>query len=59
MSFLIKVVYTSGYTADIIGRHGMLEPGVDFLPKPCLPADLASRVHESLDNPIKIEISLQ
>jgi two-component system, cell cycle sensor histidine kinase and response regulator CckA len=47
----LKVLYTSGYTADIISRHGMLEPGVDFLPKPYSPEDLAWRVRSCLDRP--------
>lgn len=51
----LKVLYTSGYTADIIGRHGMLEPGVNFLPKPYIPAELARRVRQTLDNPEKSE----
>ena len=46
----LKVLYTSGYTADIIGRHGMLEPGVEFLPKPYVPSELARRVRDILDN---------
>jgi CheY-like chemotaxis protein len=46
----LKVLYTSGYTADIIGRHGMLEPGVEFLPKPYVLSDLGRRVRECIDN---------
>ena len=46
----LKVLYTSGYTADIIGRHGMLESGVDFLPKPYVITELARRIRECLDN---------
>lgn len=55
----LKVLYTSGYTADIIGRHGMLEPGIDFLPKPYVPAELARRVRESLDNWTKAKVGLE
>jgi CheY-like chemotaxis protein len=47
----LKVLFTSGYTADIIGRHGMLEPGVEFLPKPYSPVELARRVRQCLDAP--------
>jgi PAS domain S-box-containing protein len=45
----MKVLFTSGYTADIIGRHGILDPGMEFLPKPYGPKDLARRVREVLD----------
>lgn len=47
----LRVLYTSGYTADIIGRHGMLEPGVEFLPKPYVPSELARRIRACLDGP--------
>ena len=30
----IRVLYMSGYTADAIGNHGVLEPGTHFLQKP-------------------------
>ena len=53
----LKVLYTSGYTADIIGRHGMLEPGVDFLPKPYVTTELARRVRECLDSSIKSHVA--
>ena len=30
----LKVLYTSGYTADVITLQGSLEPGMEYLPKP-------------------------
>jgi PAS domain S-box-containing protein len=45
----MKVLFTSGYTADIIGRHGILDPGVEFLPKPYGLKDLVRRVREVLE----------
>jgi two-component system cell cycle sensor histidine kinase/response regulator CckA len=44
----IKVLYVSGYTDDIIAPHGVLEPGLDFLPKPFDPDTLVSKVREVL-----------
>jgi two-component system, cell cycle sensor histidine kinase and response regulator CckA len=44
----IKVLYVSGYTADIIGREGLLDQGVDYLPKPFTPPQLAAKVREVL-----------
>jgi PAS domain S-box-containing protein len=30
----VKAIFTSGYTADIITHKGLMEEGVDFIPKP-------------------------
>lgn len=35
----IKVLFVSGYTADIIHRKGILETGLDFMVKPIAPTD--------------------
>mgnify|MGYP006287734001 FL=1 len=45
----IKCLYMSGYPDNAIGRHGVLDDGVCFLPKPFSLADLARKVREALD----------
>jgi signal transduction histidine kinase len=45
----LKVLFTSGYLDDAIAHHGVLEPGVAFLPKPYTPGVLARRVRDILD----------
>lgn len=40
----IKVLFMSGYTADVIAHRGVLEAGVHFLQKPFSIKDLATKV---------------
>jgi PAS domain S-box-containing protein len=49
----IKILFTSGYTDDAIAQYGVLDTGVEFLPKPYTPATLARKVRELLDAPAK------
>ena len=46
----LKVLFTSGYTDDALVQHGMLEPGIAFLPKPYTAASLTHKVREILDH---------
>jgi CheY-like chemotaxis protein len=48
-----KILFTSGYTEEAIGHHGVLRPGMEFLQKPYLTATLVRRVREILDGPMK------
>jgi two-component system cell cycle sensor histidine kinase/response regulator CckA len=41
-------LFTSGYTADVIAHHGILEEGMYFLQKPFSMQDLATKVREAL-----------
>jgi two-component system cell cycle sensor histidine kinase/response regulator CckA len=45
----LQILFTSGYTDEAVTRHGVLETGVQFLPKPYTPATLAHKVREMLD----------
>jgi DNA-binding NtrC family response regulator len=44
-----KCLFTSGYTANVIAHHGVLDDGVNFLQKPFSTNDLALKVHEVLE----------
>ena len=46
----LKCLYMSGYAANVISRHGVLDEGVRFIQKPFLIADLAAKVREALDS---------
>ncbi len=45
----INILFTSGYPDEAITHYGVLDEGVDFLPKPYTPATLARRVRKMLD----------
>jgi FixJ family two-component response regulator len=45
----LRVVYMSGYSDDIANRTLNLRDGVNFLPKPYVPARLAKIVRSCLD----------
>ncbi len=45
----IRVLFMSGYTANVIAHHGVLDPGVAFIQKPFGLWDLASRIRQVLD----------
>jgi PAS domain S-box-containing protein len=44
----LKCLFTSGYTADVIAHHGVLDEGVQFIQKPFSLKALASKVHQAL-----------
>jgi two-component system, cell cycle sensor histidine kinase and response regulator CckA len=47
----VKILFTSGYADDAIPNSGVLEAGIEFLPKPYSPATLVRKVREMLDRP--------
>ncbi|MFZ4858960.1 MAG: response regulator [Desulfuromonadaceae bacterium] len=46
----LKCIYMSGYTADVIAQHGVLDEGVYFIQKPFSLPSMAAMVREVLDN---------
>lgn len=45
----LRVLYTSGYTEDVIMHHGVLDEGIEFIAKPYSVASLTQGVREVLD----------
>lgn len=46
----LKRLFMSGYTANVIAHHGVLDEGVHFIQKPFSKHDLAVKVREALEN---------
>jgi signal transduction histidine kinase/CheY-like chemotaxis protein len=46
----LKVLFMSGYTANVIAHHGMLDPGVQFIEKPFSKKDLADKIRHVLND---------
>jgi CheY-like chemotaxis protein len=47
----LKVVYMSGYSAEVVGKDFPLQEGVNFLAKPFQVQKLAQTIRDSLDKP--------
>jgi len=47
----LKCLFMSGYTADAIAHHGVLDEGVRFLQKPFSVLELATQVRRAIDEP--------
>ena len=47
----LKVLFVSGYSADVIAHRGIVDRGVSFLSKPFSPVELAVKVREVLTQP--------
>ena len=44
----LKCLFMSGYTANVIAHHGVLDEGVHFIQKPFAVKDLADKVRGAL-----------
>ncbi len=45
----LKVIFTSGYSADVVGKDFVLRRGLNYLQKPYHPHKLALAVRDCLD----------
>ena len=43
-----RILFMSGFTADVISRKGLMAPDVDFIPKPFSPEALGTKVRQML-----------
>jgi len=54
----LKTIFLSGYTADIIAQHGVLEKGTNFIQKPFSRRELITKVREVLDSRVELAVSI-
>ena len=47
----LKRLFMSGYTADIIASHSIVDEGVHFIQKPFTKSDLSAKVRAAIDSP--------
>ncbi|MFQ6030090.1 MAG: ATP-binding protein, partial [Dehalococcoidia bacterium] len=47
-----KIIFTSGYTEEPMFQQGYLDPGIEFIQKPYVPAVLGRKVRDVLDQPV-------
>lgn len=52
----LKYLFMSGYTANVIAHHGVLDKGINFIQKPFSEESLGSKVREALDEDDKPEL---
>lgn len=45
----VRVIFMSGYTADVMQTKEIIENGLDFVSKPILPAEFIKKIREVLD----------
>jgi DNA-binding NtrC family response regulator len=45
----LKVIFTSGYSAEVVGKDFVMRRGLNYLQKPYHPQRLASVVRDCLD----------
>jgi two-component system, cell cycle sensor histidine kinase and response regulator CckA len=45
----LKVIFTSGYSAEVVGKEFVLQPGIHYLQKPYPPGTLAAKIRDCLD----------
>jgi DNA-binding response OmpR family regulator len=49
----VKVLFTSGYTGEVVIDKGVYGSAVDFIQKPVSPSELLGKIREVLDKPEK------
>jgi len=50
----VKVIFTSGYSEDILDKKLVREEGVNFISKPVSPKELLIRIRETLDGKLAV-----